>query len=154
MRPRTVLTMLVATAVLFAAALALSVEAYATASGGPRFSATRQITGAEFSIPPRKNGATWTLNLWSHGQLLGTTSGTSGRLAVGLAAAQTGDVQADVRTTGADGTSRFYAGNRVASTCRPPTGTTSNASTTPAGTTTAPVRASKRTSHPSWAHNH
>src|ERR1700691_5864389 len=54
-----------------------SVEAFAGSTNGPAFTVTPSVSGADFAIP-KNSRATWTLNLWSHGHLLGTQTATSG----------------------------------------------------------------------------
>jgi hypothetical protein len=96
----------------------VSLKAFAATTPRPTFSSGTMVTQAKFHIPDWSH-QTWTLNLWSHGQLLGTASGTSGSLVVPLTSGQSCGYQADVRKTGRNGASNYFAGARATSSCCP-----------------------------------
>jgi hypothetical protein len=104
--------------VLLGAVLLLSVKAFASSPQNPSFTTAPTVTAARFAIPPASH-ATWTLRLWSHGQLVGSEEGTSGTLSVPLPAVPSCTVQADVRTTRPDGRFRYYSGLRTHAACCP-----------------------------------
>src|SRR6202035_4907016 len=84
-------------------------------------------TRATFAIP-QGSTVTWTLNLWSAGQLLGTASGTGGspELTVSVPAGTDCHLQADVLRNEA-----FFAGAvKTFTTCGPTTPTTTAPTTT------------------------
>jgi hypothetical protein len=100
------------------------------------------ITSTEATFPvPAKSTSLWTLELWSHGTLKGSATGTTGTLTV--AVPHTGDCafQADVTQTPPGGQPSFYSGTRITLTAcgsPPPTQTIAGHIylCTPAGTTT------------------
>ena len=94
-----------------------SVEAFAGSTSGPAFTVTPSVSGADFAIP-KNSRATWTLNLWSHGHLLATQTGTSGTLSLAISKPSCG-YQADVRKTAPNGHVSFYQGVRSTSSCCP-----------------------------------
>jgi hypothetical protein len=106
-------------AILLGALALVSMKAFAAATPSPTFSTGTMVTQAKFHIPNYSH-QTWTLNLWSHGRLLGTTSGNSGTLSVPVASASCG-VQADVKRTGPNGKSWYFDGARATTTCCPTT---------------------------------
>jgi hypothetical protein len=96
------------------------VKAFASSPRSPSFTTAPTVTAARFAIPAGSH-ATWTLRLWSQGQLVGSQQGTSGTLSVALPAVQSCTLQADVRTTRPGGTVRYYSGLRThATACCPP----------------------------------
>jgi hypothetical protein len=116
---RTVPVLLGVIIALLAAVFVLSLRASAASVQSPTFTKSASVTGASFAIP-KGSDATWTLRLWSHGQLIGSEQGTAGTLSVALPAAQSCTLQADVRTTRPKGAFRFYSGLRTHSVCCPP----------------------------------
>ena len=116
---RSVPVLLSVIAVLFGMVAILSVKAFADSNSRPTFGVMPAVTNAQFSIP-KSSHATWTLKLWSHGRLLGSTSGASGVLSVALPAMRDCGYQADVQKTRADGKTQYFSGNRVTSACCPP----------------------------------
>ena len=95
---------LVGTALASVALLVMSSTAFAAVHSGPRLAKTT----VTFDTPTTaKPGTVWTLNLWQHGSLLASASGTSGTLTVKVPATIHGSVQADVRRN-----ARWYSGNR------------------------------------------
>jgi hypothetical protein len=121
-RLRLVPVLLSVIAVLLSALLLVSVKAFAGTTQSPTFATSPVVTQAKFVIP-KGSDATWTLRLWSHGQLLGVTTGTSGVLSVALPGSQSCTIQADVRTTRSSGRFRYYSGLRSVSSCCPPLAT-------------------------------
>jgi hypothetical protein len=110
--------------VLLAALAFLSVKAFAAPGPQPQFSTAATATGATFAIPPG-SGSTWSLRVWSNGQLVGKSNGTSGVLSVALPASQACHFQADIRMTRPGGSFRYVTGRRVLSACCPPLPTAS-----------------------------
>jgi hypothetical protein len=116
---RSVPVLLSVIVILLGALLVLSVKAFAAGPTKPNFSSVPVVTQAHFVIP-KGTHATWTLKLFSHGQLLDTTSGTSGTLSVQLPAAQSCPYQADVQVAWPKrNIERTYSGNHVVSACCP-----------------------------------
>jgi hypothetical protein len=116
LRLRSVPFLLSVIVILFAMVAILSVKAFAASTPSPTFSTVPAVTAAKFSIP--KDGhAKWTLKLWSHGHLVGSTSGTSGVLSVSPPAAPSCGFQADVQRTEANGHAVYVSGNRTTSAC-------------------------------------
>ena len=136
-RARPVPVLLAVIVVLVGALLGLSIRAFAFSATPPSFTSIPSVTGARFVIP-KKSDATWTLRVWSHGQLLGKESGTSGTLSVALPAPQICGIQADVQTTSSNGKSRYYSGHRTHEACCP-TVTPSSAVTAVVATPTTAV---------------
>lgn len=68
-----------------------------------------------FAIPSSSpSGTTWTLNLWSHGTLVGTASGSSGELlTVSTPTTPKCKFQADVSQTPAGGQKTWYSGAKA-----------------------------------------
>jgi hypothetical protein len=100
-------------------------------------------TLATFTVAPKNSAATiWTLNLWAHGKIVGTASGTAGTLTVTVPATSACKFQADVLRGG-----QWFSGTIAAlSTCGgQPAATTTTTTTTTTSTTstTMPVTSSK-----------
>ncbi len=94
---------------------------------------------ATFTIARDPGGTTWTLNLWAHGKLVGTTSGSAGTLAVAVPATPACKFQADV-LRGA----KWVAGAvTTLATCGGHSATTTTTTSTTTTTTTTPVTSSK-----------
>jgi hypothetical protein len=110
--------------VLLAALAFLSVKAFAASGLQPQFSSAATATGATFAIPP-DSSSTWSLRVWSNGQLIGKSNGTTGVLSVPLPASQACHFQADVRMTRPGGSFQYITGRRVLSACCPPLPTAS-----------------------------
>lgn len=91
--------------ILLGALLLLSVKAFTSSAQEPTFTSVPSATAARFAIP-QGSDATWTLRVWSGGQLMGSTRGTSGTLSVSLPAPPTCHIQADIRTTRPGGSVR------------------------------------------------
>jgi hypothetical protein len=117
---RSVPLLLSVIALLFGMVVLLSVKAFALSNQRPVFSAVPAVTSAKFAIP-RNNHASWTLKLWSHGRLIGSTTGTAGILSVSLPAMAGCGYQADIQRMGRNGNTVYFSGNRVRSACCPPT---------------------------------
>jgi hypothetical protein len=118
---RTVPVLLAVILVLLGALLLLSVKAFASSMPGPTFTTAPAVavTEARFAIPDG-GSATWTLRVWSHGQLIGSSRGTSGVLTVPVPATQACNFQADIRTTRPGGRFRYVTGKRILGACCPP----------------------------------
>jgi|SRR5579872_6913960 len=131
---RTVPVLVTVILILVGALLVLSVKAFASSIPGPTFTTAPAVavTDARFAIPEGSTG-TWTLRVWSHGQLIGSTRGTSGVLTVPVPATQSCNFQADIRTTRPGGSFRYVTGKRILATCCPP-GTASTGLTTSVST--------------------
>jgi hypothetical protein len=127
-KSRPIPTLLSIIVVLLGVSLVLSVKAFAAPTQSPHFSTAPVVTQAHFVIP-EDSDATWTLNVWLDGQLIGATSGTSGTLSVPLPAAQSCKYQADVRISQTNGT-RYYSGNRALSSCCPVSSTSAGGGVT------------------------
>ncbi|MGH9017808.1 MAG: hypothetical protein ACRDY1_08695 [Acidimicrobiales bacterium] len=125
--------------VLLAVVLLLSMKAFAGPAPGPHFSTTSTATAADFTVPSG-SGATYTLRLYSQGQLLGQTTGTSGTLSVPVPTTSCG-LQADVRKSQANGKTFSFSGNRGTTICCPPAAAA--ASTASAPTAAAPVASAR-----------
>ncbi len=98
------------------AAVALSASAFAVSPRPPKISATE----ATFAIPMGTT-STWTLKLWSHGNLEGSDSGTSGTLTVAVPTTPDCLFQADVSVAPVGGKSSYYSGVRATVPgCGPP----------------------------------
>jgi len=89
---------------------ALSIPATASAAsfGHPNITAAE----ATFKIPMAE-AATWTLNLWSHGTLEGSATGTSGMLTIIVPITSDCAFQADVRATTPPAHPFYFAGIRA-----------------------------------------
>jgi len=99
---------LVGTAIVVAGAVPFASSAWASSPARP----TITPTVATFTIPNRTSaGTVWTLNLWAHGTLVGTTSGTSGTLVVNVPATSDCKFQADALKTTRSGQKTFVAGS-------------------------------------------
>jgi hypothetical protein len=94
-----------------------SVGAFAASPTSPAFATTPVVAGAAFAIP-KNSTDTWTLNLWSHGHLLGTQTAKTGTLSVAIPK-RACSYQADVRKTASNGHVSFVEGARSASSCCP-----------------------------------
>ncbi|MGH9016219.1 MAG: hypothetical protein ACRDY1_00590, partial [Acidimicrobiales bacterium] len=106
------------------AALTVGVAANTPAAQAAWYSSP-SITSNEatFKIPAGPS-FTWTLRLWSHGSLLGSSSGTTGRLTVAVPHTTDCTFQADVSRAPAGGSSTYYSGNRATMpSCGPPSQT-------------------------------
>ncbi|HXQ43296.1 MAG TPA: hypothetical protein VN816_01565 [Acidimicrobiales bacterium] len=87
---------------------------------------------ATFTVAKDSAGTTWTLNLWAHGKLVSTTSGTAGTLAVAVPATPACKFQADVLRGG-----KWFAGTfTTLATCGGHSATTTTTTTTTTSTTT------------------
>jgi len=88
----------------------------AVAFSAPAFAYPRppklSVTNATFAIPTSST-STWTLRLWSHGNLEGSDTGTSGMLTVAVPATSDCLFQADVSVTPLGGAPSFYSGARA-----------------------------------------
>jgi hypothetical protein len=97
------------------AVLVIAVAA-ALAFSAPAFAAPRQPilspTQATFVIPSGST-STWTLRLWTHGNLQGSETGTSGTLMVPVPATTDCTFQADVSVVPLGGTSSYFSGRRA-----------------------------------------
>jgi hypothetical protein len=87
------------------AALAFSAPTLAAAPRPPTLTANRAV----FVIPGGST-STWTLKLWSHGNVEGSDSGTSGTLTVAVPFTSDCLFQADVSVTPVGGQSSWYSG--------------------------------------------
>lgn len=90
------------------AAMAFSAPTFAATPSPPTLTATQ----ATFAIPG-KSTSTWTLKLWSHGNLEGSESGTTGTLTVAVPVTSDCLFQADVSVTPVGGQSSYYSGVRA-----------------------------------------
>jgi hypothetical protein len=118
LRSRTIPLLVTMIAVLLMAVLGLSVKAFAWQTRSPAFQTAEMPTKATFRIPNASHDS-WTLNLWSHGQLIGSETGSAGTLSVPVSNSQCG-FQADVRENTPTGKGRYYSGSRVLAPCCPP----------------------------------
>jgi hypothetical protein len=101
------------------AGLSLFYAVPATASNVHRPTITP--TQASFTVPAGKTTLTWTLRLWSHGNLEGSSNAMSGLLVVSVPHQSDCTFQADVSDTAPGGSPQYYSGNRVTLTsCGPP----------------------------------
>jgi hypothetical protein len=74
-----------------------------------------------FTVPVGKTTLMWTLRLWSHGNLEGSSEATAGVLVVPVPHLSDCTFQADVTETAPGGSPQYYSGNRVTLTsCGPP----------------------------------
>jgi len=69
-------------------------------------------TQSSFTVPAGKT-LRWTLRLWSHGDLLGSSVATSGLLVVPVPHLSDCTFQADVTDTAPGGSPQYYSGSRV-----------------------------------------
>ena len=98
-----------------------SAPAFAAANVRPTITPSQ----ATFTVPVGKS-LMWTLRLWSHGNLEGSSEGTAGVLVVSVPHLSDCTFQADVTETAPGGSPQYYSGNRVTLTScgvAPPTQT-------------------------------